>query len=128
MCKRTANRSPAAGLAFAGINLVAFVGLVLTPASPARDAYEGLPARIELPAGARRSHFSREMVAADAKVPVTVVLVAARAVSAAAWLAGALVLALAFWFRADLGAGAQRFADRIRGGPRVEGGGAAAPA
>lgn len=68
------------------------------------------------------------MVARDAAAPVTVVMVATRALSAAAWLAGALALALAFRFRAELAAGARRFGDRVRGGPRPERGGAAAPA
>lgn len=77
--------------------------------------YEGLPAKIEIPRGARRSHFVREMVGADAAVPVTLILVATRTASAAAWAAVVLALGIAFRLRRELGEAAQRFVTRVRG-------------
>jgi hypothetical protein len=91
-------------------------------------AYEGVPAKIDLPLGARRSRFSREMVAAEAGMRVTVVTIATRTVSALRWLAAALLLLLGFLHRAELAAGARKFAERVRGRPADERGGASAPA
>jgi hypothetical protein len=96
----------------------------LPPAERARDdvaaaggiarGYQGLPARIRLPAGMRASTFSRDMLPADGPRHATVVLVAARLVGALsiATLLGAL--AIAFAFRRDLAAGARALAERLR--------------
>ncbi len=104
-------------------------GLVAKEHSGRGDAYEGLPAKIDIPQGARRSHFFREMVGPEAAVPVTVVLVAARAASAASWAAVALAIAIGLWLRREIGGAAQRFAARVRGegSPQLEPG-APAPA
>jgi hypothetical protein len=91
-------------------------------------AYEGVPAKIDLPPGARRSHFSREMVASQAGMRVTVVAISTRAVAALQWLAAALLLVLGFLHRAELAAGARKFAERVRGQPADGRGGASAPA
>ena len=80
---------------------------------PRADAYEGLPARIEIPWGARRTRFTRELLAADAPRPVFVVLAAARLVGALTWAAIAAVLAALWLFRKDLAAGPRRFAERF---------------
>jgi hypothetical protein len=90
-------------------------------------AYEGVPAKIDLPSGAGRSHFSREMVASQAGMRVTVVAIASRAVAALRWLAAALLLLLGFLHRTELTAGARKFAERVRGRLADEGGGATTP-
>ena len=84
------------------------------PRAERKDAYEGLPARIDIPWGARRTSFAREMLASDAPRPVIVVLAAARLVSAVAWAAGAAVLFLGWLLRRDLAEGARRLAARFR--------------
>jgi len=81
----------------------------------AGSSYEGLPARIEIPSGARQSHFSRELLATDSPRPVMVVLVAARTVVAAAAAALLLLLAVAALLRRDLAAGARELWGRARG-------------
>jgi hypothetical protein len=91
---------------------------------------EGLPARIELPPGARRSTFTREMLGADAPRPVVAVLVAARALAALTTFCALALLATAFLLRRELAAGARAVAERFRtaGAPAVAQGGAPSPA
>jgi len=77
------------------------------PQAPAEggEAYEGLPAKVELPAGARRSYFSREMLAADAAPRVRVVLAGRTLVTAAQALVVLAAAALLWLRRRALGAG-----------------------
>lgn len=79
--------------------------------------YEGLPARIDLPAGARQTVFRRELLASDAPRPVVVVLVAARLLAALTAAATLLLAALALAFRGELAAGARTFGARFRDPP-----------
>ena len=74
------------------------------------NAYEGLPARIELPAGARSSFWSREMLAADAPPRVRVVLASRTLVTLARALALLAAVTLAWARRGPLleGLGALR--------------------
>jgi hypothetical protein len=78
-------------------------------------SYEGLPARIEIPPGARQTGFNRELLATDAPRSVLAVLVAARVVAALAGAAALLFLAVAFTFRRDLAACARVLAARALG-------------
>jgi len=79
------------------------------------SSYQGLPARIEIPSGARQSDFSRELLPTDAPRPVMVVLVAARALAIADAAALILLLALAALLRRDLAGGARALWARARG-------------
>jgi len=83
------------------------------PAAAPRAGYEGLPARIEIPPGARRTVFARELLATDSVRPVFAVMVAARLVAALTAAALLLVLLLAFALRRDLLAGVQAFRARL---------------
>jgi hypothetical protein len=83
----------------------------------ASAAYQGLPARIELPHGARRTHFSRELLATDAPRPVFVLLVASRAMALLTWLAALAVLAIGLALRRDLAAALRTYLDRLRASP-----------
>jgi hypothetical protein len=78
------------------------------------SSYEGLPARIEIPPGARQSTFSRELLATDAPRPVFTVMVASRVVSTASAAALLLFLAAAFLCRRDLASGFRALAARVR--------------
>ena len=94
------------------------VGGVASPAaSPApraaRQGYQGLPARIELPEGARRTTFSREMLPGDGPRRATVVLAAARLVAALTWATLLAALGVAFVLRRDLVRGARELVARV---------------
>jgi hypothetical protein len=79
-----------------------------------KPSYEGLPARIEIPPGARQTRFTRELLGTDAPRPVVTVLVAARVVSAATAAAALLLLLAAVLLRRDLAAGGRALLARIR--------------
>lgn len=90
------------------------------PAAPAaapglsdNASYQGLPARIDLPAGARRTVFTRELLATDAPRRVFVLLADARLVTALGWGTALLALAVAALLRRDLVRGARAFAERF---------------
>ncbi|HET8540737.1 MAG TPA: hypothetical protein VFL83_12780 [Anaeromyxobacter sp.] len=101
--------------------------VVVTASGAAKPSagYEGLPARIAIPPGARRTVFDREMLATDAPRPVFAVLVSARLVAALTTGVGLLLLGLALAFRRDLAEGARTFRARLV--PAAPGG-TAAPA
>ena len=82
--------------------------------------YQGLPARIEIPAGARRTTFAREMLATDGARSVFVLAASARLVAALGWATALLALAVAVAFRRDLGRGARRISERLRPRPSGE--------
>jgi hypothetical protein len=63
------------------------------PAPADLEAYQGLPARVDIPAGETHTFFSREMLPGDAPRPVRVLAISATLVF---WLK-ALLLALAVW-------------------------------
>lgn len=66
-----------------------------TAAAPAGPTYQGLPAKFEMPWGARRETFSREMLKTDADRPVRVILVSqagATLIEGLVLLLGALLL------------------------------------
>ena len=86
-------------------------------ASAGGSGYEGLPAQIEIPVGARRSVFTRELLSTDTSRKVLAVTVAARLVALLGSAALLLLLALALAFRRDLAAGAQAYAARLRASP-----------
>jgi hypothetical protein len=75
--------------------------------------YQGLPARIELPRGERRSFFTRELLAGDAPRRVSVILASARLVAALAWIAALVALGLGVLLRRDLDRGVRAFAARL---------------
>jgi hypothetical protein len=75
--------------------------------------YQGLPARIELPRGERRTFFARELLAGDAPRRVSVILASARLVSALAWALALLVLTLGALLRRDLDRGVRALAARL---------------
>jgi hypothetical protein len=77
------------------------------------EDYGGLPARIELPWGVRRTSFDRELLPSDAPRPVVVVLAAARLVTAVTWAAVLALLAAAWLLRRTLAEGARRLAARF---------------
>jgi hypothetical protein len=79
----------------------------------ARAGYEGLPARITLPPGARRTTFARELLGTDAPRPVYVLLVSASLVAALTAALGLLLAVLAVAFRGDLAEGARAFRARL---------------
>lgn len=91
-------------------------------AAAGAQSYEGLPARIEIPPGARQAQFTRELLATDTPRTVVVVMIAARALSALATGAVLLLLGLALLFRRSLVSAAAALAARARAG------GAPAPA
>jgi hypothetical protein len=101
-------------------------GAVPPQAGVAKPAagYEGLPARIAIPPGARGTAFYRELLATDAPRPVFAVLVSARLVAALTTALGLLVLGLALAFRRDLAEGARAFRARLVPAPPA---GATAP-
>lgn len=78
--------------------------------------YEGLPAKITLPPGARRTVFARELLATGAPRPAFALLVSARLVAALGTALGLLVLALALLLRRDLAAAARTFGARLAPG------------
>lgn len=75
--------------------------------------YGGLPARIEIPWGARRTSFDREMLPSDAPRPVVVVLAAVRLVTAVTWASVLALLAACWLLRRALSEGARRLAARF---------------
>lgn len=79
----------------------------------AAGGYEGLPAKIEIPPGARQSDFQRELLATDAPRPVVVVMIASRVLSALSAAAVILLLAVAALLRRDLVAGGRALAGRL---------------
>jgi hypothetical protein len=79
------------------------------------ESFQGLPARIEIPWGALRTGFSREMLASDGSRSVVVVLATARLVAALAWAASLALVVLALILRRDLAGGARRLGARFRG-------------
>ncbi len=86
-----------------------------------RPGYAGLPARIQIPWGARQTTFERDLLSTDAQRSVFVIAVASRFVAAAVTAAALAVLALALAMRQSLSAWARTFAARFR---RAEAGGA----
>ncbi len=91
---------------------------MMNEAARAQDAaaeYEGLPARIDIPAGARQTFFQRELLPLEAPRRVTAVVVAAWFVSGLATAAVVLFLGLAVLFRRSLAAGALALLARVRG-------------
>ncbi|HPA52177.1 MAG TPA: hypothetical protein PLP50_11300 [Thermoanaerobaculia bacterium] len=97
------------------------------PASPAPEpqaaggpSYEGLPAKVELPRGARSTWWSREMLAADAAPVVRVVLAGRTLVSLAQGLAVLSALGLLWWSRPSLREGLRAL--RARGRQEVPAG------
>lgn len=76
-------------------------------------AYQGLPARIDIPPGRRRTVFARELFAADGPRRVLVLFASARLVTALAWGAALLALAIAVFLRRDIQRGAREFAARL---------------
>ncbi len=76
-------------------------------------AYQGLPARIDIPPGRRRTVFAREMLATDTPRRVFVFLASARLVTAFAWGAALLALAIGVLLRRDFERGAREFAARL---------------
>lgn len=79
----------------------------------AAPGYEGLPARIEIPPGARQTRFTRELLATDAPRPVVAVMVASRLVAILSGVAGLVLLALGILLRRDLAAAARAVAARV---------------
>jgi hypothetical protein len=93
-------------------------------AAAAAPGYAGLPARIQLPPGARQTSFSRELLATDAPRPVVAIVVASRVVALLSGAAGLLLLAVAVLLRRDLAAGARALVARVRAAdPAVTAGG-----
>jgi hypothetical protein len=88
----------------------------LAPAGAAggTSGFEGLPARIEIPPGARQTVFTRELLATDAPRPAVVVLVAARLLAAVTGAALLLLLAALALLRRDLAAGGRALVGRVR--------------
>ncbi len=76
-------------------------------------AYQGLPARIDIPPGRRQTVFAREMLATDAPRRVFVLLASARFVTALAWGAALLALAIGVHSRRDIGRGTRELAARL---------------
>jgi len=76
--------------------------------------YEGLPARIAIPAGARQSGFYRELLATDTAHQAVVVVISARLLASLAAAAFALLVLVGVLLRRDLGAGARTYAARFR--------------
>jgi len=82
--------------------------------APEKSSYEGLPARIQIPPGARQSTFTREMLATDAPRQVFALMVATWLASAASAAALFLFLAAGLVFRKDLLAGFRALVARVR--------------
>ncbi len=80
----------------------------------AQGGFEGLPAKIELPPGARRTTFTRELLATDRPRQVHVVMASTRVVARAGMAAALLFLLLSLLLRRDLVTGGRAFADRFR--------------
>ncbi|HMM34811.1 MAG TPA: hypothetical protein PKA62_08765, partial [Thermoanaerobaculia bacterium] len=98
------------------------------PAAPAPEpqasgsaSYEGLPAKVELPRGARSTWWSREMLSADAAPVVRVVLAGRTLVSLAQGLVVLSALGLLWRSRAGLCEGLRAL--RARGRTEVPAGG-----
>jgi hypothetical protein len=79
-------------------------------------SYEGLPAKIEIPPGARQTHFSRELLPLETPRRVTTLVVAAWFVSGLSTAAVLVFLGLAVLFRRALAAGAVVLVARVRSG------------
>ncbi len=77
-------------------------------------SYEGLPAKVELPAGARSSWWSREMLSADAAPRLRVVLASRTLVTLAQALVVLAALALLWRFREGLRHGVRALGRRGR--------------
>ena len=84
------------------------------PAEPEPASYEGLPAKVELPAGARSSWWSREMLSADAAPRLRVVLASRTLVTLAQALVVLAALALLWRFREGLRHGVRALGRRGR--------------
>jgi hypothetical protein len=80
----------------------------------AQGGFEGLPAKIELPPGARRTTFTRELLATDQPRQVHVLMASTRVVARAAMAAAMLFLLLSLLLWRDLVAGGRTFAKRFR--------------
>ena len=85
-------------------------------------SYEGLPAKIEIPPGARRTSFSRELLATDVSRPVFVMLVSARLVAALTAALAFLVVLVLFALRRELVVAGRAFVRRLRAPPDVSAG------
>lgn len=94
----------------------------LAPASPglAAPTYQGLPARIDLPRGARESAFRRQLLATDEPRHVFVLLASSRLVSLLTWVTALLALGLAVRSRSELAQGARDLIIRLRTPPPKE--------
>lgn len=80
----------------------------------AQGGFEGLPAKIELPPGARRTTFTRELLATDQPRQVHVLMASTHVVARAAMAAAMLFLLLSLLLWRDLVAGGRTFAKRFR--------------
>jgi hypothetical protein len=96
----------------------------VAPATPEAEApaegdaaYEGLPAKVELPGGARSTWWSREMLAADAAPRVRVLLAGRGLVTLARALVVLAALGLVWRRREDLREGMRRLRARGREAP-----------
>lgn len=86
-------------------------------------SYEGLPARIEIPRGAHRSFFSRELLATDGPRRVVVVFASTRLAMGLTWGTALLALAIGVLSRRALEAGVRELVGRVtaRGGAAAGG-------
>lgn len=86
------------------------------PATPgsAAPAYQGLPARIDIPRGARESAFHRQLLATDEPRRVFVVLASSRLVALLTWATTLAAFGLALLWRADLAQGARDLVTRLK--------------
>lgn len=91
---------------------VGAAGAVSTFASPAE--YQGLPARMEIPRGARQTVFSRQLLATDVPRRAFVILASSRLVALLTWLTALLALGLLIRSRGELGQGARNLVARLR--------------
>jgi hypothetical protein len=87
-------------------------GVAGAAAPPA--AYQGLPARIELPRGARQTVFHRQLLATDEPRRVFVLLASSRLVALLTWVTALLALGLVMRSRRELAQGARDLITRLR--------------
>jgi hypothetical protein len=87
-------------------------GVAGVAAPPA--AYQGLPARIELPRGVRQTVFRRQLLATDEPRRVFVLLASSRLVALLTWVTALLALGLVMRSRRELAQGARDLITRLR--------------
>lgn len=88
-----------------------------SPEPEQAEAYQGLPARLDLPSGVRQTRFSRELLPTDRTRPIRVVLVAATFVSALRAASALVLLFLLLRRRRAFAAGARALATKPRPEP-----------